>query len=132
MFICCVEVVVVANQNRALVYLANQSNGNGRPFQNLHNLNQRNVLSSLTKINSAKNLSHLLTKNIFLQVHNLLVVDALVQDTICEEQPGNEILQKRFGSFSLLCAWRSSETRCSVFQVELINQEKIWMDGKEF
>ena len=65
-------------------------------------------------------------------MHNLLVVDALVQDTICEEQPGNEILQKRFGSFSLLCVWRSSQTRCSVFQVELINQEKIWMDGKEF
>ena len=65
-------------------------------------------------------------------MHNLLVVDAIVQDTICEQPPGNEILQKRFGSFSLLCAWRSSETRCSVFQVELINQEKIWMDGKEF
>ena len=47
-FICCVEVVVVANQNRLIVYLANQSNGNGRPFQNLHNLNQRNVLT-LTK-----------------------------------------------------------------------------------
>ena len=65
-------------------------------------------------------------------MHNFLVVDAIVQDTICEQQSGNEILQKRFGSFSLLCAWRSSQTRCSVFQVELINQEKIWMDGKEF
>ena len=41
---------MVANQNRALVYNANQSNGNGRPFQNLHNLNQRNVLT-LTKKN---------------------------------------------------------------------------------
>ena len=65
-------------------------------------------------------------------MHNLLVVGAIVQDAICEEPPGNEILQKRFGSFSLLCTWLSSETRCSVFQVELINQEKIWMDGKEF
>ena len=65
-------------------------------------------------------------------MHNLLVVGAIVQDAICEEPPGNEILQKRFGSFSLLCAWLTSETRCSVFQVELINQEKIWMDGKEF
>ena len=65
-------------------------------------------------------------------MHNLLVVDSIVQDTICEQPPGNEILQKRFGSFSLLCAWLTSETRCSVFQVELINQEKIWMDGKEF
>ena len=65
-------------------------------------------------------------------MHNLLVVGAILQDAICEEPPGNEILQKRFGSFSLLCTWLSSETRCSVFQVELINQEKIWMDGKEF
>ena len=65
-------------------------------------------------------------------MHNLLVVGAIVQDAICEEPPGNEILQKIFGSFSLLCTWLSSETRCSVSQVELINQEKIWMDGKEF
>ena len=57
---------MVANQNRALVYNANQSNGNGRPFQNLHNLNQRNVLTLTKKTNSVKNLSHLPTKNISL------------------------------------------------------------------